>query len=205
MAFQCSSGIKEETFLVFTLELKVFRLFHNVLASFYPEQQFFNQISSLFYFILRSVCLKRCLLPESRKRFSNVYNRGFWWKFQYLANFPHGFAVEICHKYVSWNFVDTSEDLLSCCINNIRELDVVTSTGLPAREVESFAGYARLLICGLAMVFFRCRASYQLLLSFATSYCDSHQLDQCVLGQFSIGKPKHILGVLWPWGCAKDF
>ena len=45
---------------------------------------------------------------------------------------------------VSFRLVDSSEDFLSGCTNNKKDLGFVSTTGLPGKVVESISGHGRL-------------------------------------------------------------
>ena len=70
----------------------------------------------------------------------------------------------------------------------------MTPTGLPGEAVNSFSGYARSQIGGLANVLSRCRAIFfQLFLHFAIIY-DSYHWENCFKG-VSSNNPQHLLSV----------
>ena len=89
---------------------------------------------------------------------------------------------------------DFSEDFLSCCTKNKRNVSLVTSTGLPREAVMSFSEYTWSQIGGLVNVLFRCRAFFfQVFLPFAM-ICDPHHLEnflKCVIPNNS----QHLLSV----------
>ena len=63
-------------------------------------------------------------------------------------------------KIVSLSFVNCSKDLFYVRLHNKSQQGCVTPNGLHGEAVESFSGYARSQVDGLAMVLFRCLAIF---------------------------------------------
>ena len=81
---------------------------------------------------------------------NNVYNSGFWCKFQLRANVSQGFIAAICQKNRFPQDLSTFPKTFYPSTNNKSEHGFATLTRLPGEAVESFSGYDQTRIVDLA-------------------------------------------------------
>ena len=87
-----------------------------------------------------------------------MYSSEFWFKCDLRANFAHGWIAEKCQNC----FLKLCQlfPRLFVRLYNKSQQGFVTPSGLHGEAVESFSGYARSQVGGLAMVLFRCLAIF---------------------------------------------
>ena len=87
-----------------------------------------------------------------------MYSSEFWFKCELRANFAHGWIAEKCQKL----FLKLCQLFrrLYVRLHNKSQQGFVTPNGLHGEAVESFSGYARSQVGGLAMVLFSCLAIF---------------------------------------------